>query len=214
MVIVSKFLTLLICLFFVSCGSRIDPSDDTGSWYKIEYKIYLDKDFTQSEIISIESAVSLWSRSTHGRITWKIYEFDKQVPPPSGRPIDYERLVPTQERVVIINKSYSYDDWIKQKDSQFDNKNTVTLGYFIGSPVNSHANIWLVSDRLTNDLARTIVAAHELGHSLDLWHVTDERSIMSALFNDNRCLTIHDLEAFCSKHFCDSAELDQSCVIE
>lgn len=173
----------------------------------IDVHVYISPEFTPEERDNIVNGVLMWERATNGLIVWRLLTFDPKKPPP--KPAGCCNGV--EQRSVMFRRAVSGNEWVKKWDAE--NGSRVLLGLCQGNSMKETAWLWLVEDRLTTDMLTSIIAAHELGHALGLDHIDDKDSVMSEFFRTStRCLTAHDIKAFCDKHDCGTEGMEPVCM--
>jgi len=204
-------LAVLACvmLFVVcsGCGSlptKIPPRVEAAAIVAVH--VFIEPSFTDREYANIINGILLWERATNGAVTWQVSPFDSSSPPTFPR---FQLFDGREHRYVLFRRASGDEAWVQKWDS--DNSRLL-LGQCVGDPTKELATLWLVETRLPNPNAETMIAAHEFGHALGINHVDDTKSVMSELFDSTvRCLTSHDIRAFCNRHGCNFHRMKPSC---
>lgn len=154
--------------------------------------LYIDRNFTNKEMIIIIGAAINWSESTNYTVTY-----------------DVVRL-PTTKKINLINglvfSKISSDHPDAMIMNNFDQENT--LGYYSdGGPIDY---IVLIDNMLNDDNYRAVVL-HELGHSLGLKHTIGLPGINTLMYPytdlSSNYITQTDLENFCKIYKCNANKL-------
>lgn len=173
----------------------------------IDVHVYVSPEFTPEERDNIVNGILMWERATNGLIVWHLLPFDPKKPPP--KPAGCCDGV--EQRSVMFRRAVSGDEWVQKWDAE--HKPKTLLGLCQGNSLEETAWLWLVENRLNTPESESIIAAHELGHALGLDHIDDKDSVMSEFFRTStRCLTAHDLKAFCDKHGCSTEGMEPVCM--
>lgn len=173
----------------------------------VDVRIYISPEFTPEEHNNIVNGILMWERATNGLIVWHLMSFDPKNSPP--KPAGCCGGV--QQRSVMFRRATSGDEWVKKWDAEHRPK--TLLGLCQGNSLEETAWLWLVENRLNTSESESVIAAHELGHALGLDHTDDKDSVMSEFFRTStRCLTVHDLRAFCDKYGCNTEGMEPICT--
>lgn len=198
---------VLVGLGCVVHGCSVSPQLVGHGRAIIDVRVYVSPEFTSEERDNIVNGILMWERATNGLIVWHLMSFDPKNPPP--KPMGGVGGV--QQRSVMFRRAVSGDEWVQKWDAEHRPK--MLLGLCQGNSLEETAWLWLVENRLNTPESESIIVAHELGHALGLDHVDDNDSVMSEFFHTStRCLTLHDLKAFCEKHGCNTDGMESVCT--
>lgn len=103
--------------------------------------------------------------------------------------------------VILVDSVSSEHEMIKERDKR---EKVSTLGLTLAHACNV-TKIWMVYDRLDDDVDFVNVSAHEFGHALGLRHVESKHSIMYDFYDFERpagCITLEDALELCSHYDC------------
>lgn len=124
-------------------------------------KVYIDSNFSQEEIIYIQSAMNQWTVSTSGYFIFEILPWRE----------DWEHLN-TSQRNLLILKVFSNEKFVIEIENKFGHQ---IAG--LASRHNGIETIHLVPDRIYRTEYFHQVMLHEIGHLIGINH-TKEWSIM------------------------------------
>ncbi len=175
-------IVLIVTLFASSCSSTKlyqytnHPRVTREESPKVKIiPVYIDQDFTESELTSIRSAIASWNHVLNGYATLQIKstEFDKE----NFRPV-VRTIITTMEGYLIMKVNQDDDlvsDYVERGDG--------TLAFVNSLGRESHF-MFIIGDRIGNRMLDVIVM-HELGHMLGSMH-TLAKSLMFPSYNDYR----------------------------
>ena len=190
--IVFSFL-LGFCLLLGSLAGCLESLPQTTSFVYINslqapasvprrvVRIWIDTNFGQGDLVSIEDALNQWSYALHGYLEFKIEStsFDMED--------DVLRRVAAGEGWVFLkidstNEMVGHQDHGRSKVLAFTEK--------IGGN-----HLYVVRDRIRNDFMTGIIM-HEIGHLLGAEHQNGEDNLMYPSFrlNNSRCIDKSTLE--------------------
>lgn len=159
--------------------------------------IYVDDQFSMSEIEIIRDAAKEWAFATHNKVQFTFFYFH-HIP---------NREIASEIPFNIMIKIHSTDQFVFKMDME-DKHNILGFYRFIGG----NFYIGLVFDRIINEQQFRSVVMHELGHSLGINHNNSEPAIMnSATGEEYKCLTKLDMDLFCDAYSCKSEDMLSSC---
>lgn len=179
---------IIITILLYASFNYINDNAPKISYEEYVYNtLYIDNNFTDSEVDIILSATWEWSNKTQHRVNYKVVILN-----------DYHQDLDLKNGI-LFNKLNQYNINIYDLDHQ---KDTITLGYYSNKKV--IANINIVADRLNEDSYKDVVL-HELGHSLGLHHNDDSSTLMYPYIQyPQNGLTKKDIDAYCDLHKCKS----------
>jgi matrixin len=175
------FLALIFILnVYVTLSNILYPKSTILQNHSTHRILYLDRNFTNEEILVITEAVLDWEEKTHHVISIDIV------------------ILPTTDSLdlkdgVIVNKFNS--------DNYTVINNSGVIGYYQENEGNN--TIVLVTDRLADYKTFRQCILHEIGHMLGLYHNSNADTLMYPYIEyASYDITQEDVDNFCSIYDC------------
>ncbi len=193
-----KFLRMSIAslLLFISPNNYLIEKSYSTQTVKI---IYIDNDFSNTEIRYIKMAANEWENESK-----KIIKFEFVNNKDEAEYLEKIKYKYSELPVEIINfKKISNEDKITLfLDKEVGGK---IVGFY--DDESRQTSILLVTDRLDSLKKLKSIILHEIGHSLGLKHIKHKNTIMhSTQSKSSDDITIKDLEEFCNLYYCEPLE--------
>ncbi len=152
-------------------------------------ELYVDSDFSESEIEIIKKSIYEWESTTRGMVKINLL-------------LNYkikDKILFENENKNLLIKVNSLHPLIVSNDLK---QNVVTLGFT--KKYGNNFFVGIVYDRFMFSSQYHASIIHEIGHFLDLKHTDLYPAIMSNIRNKHvKCLTENDMIEFCNLYTCD-----------
>lgn len=189
-----KLLILFFVLCSLCCTVNKQPNTQYSDFHSVKMVIDVSSLSPENKRFTYVAADS-WRVHTSNKFTWapKVFTCDS--------PADEEDVV-SNVLYVKVFEAKSTDDWVVRWDEINYPKNLYGMTFFEGdSPCG--VSIYVVFDRLMGETMKKVIIMHEIGHAMNLDHLSSERAIMSEYYTPSVLfLTKDDLYEFCKVWFC------------
>lgn len=188
----------IICLQTCQCSYVMRLEDGLFSPHIFARTVYIDQDFTSSQVEDIQKSLHEWENATHGAVQFDIIT--------GFNTSNFDTMLALHQKSLIIENYPEDTPLVKNMDRQeqekYDNKNIWVQGDYEGNQPTP--TIYIISERILGRIAFVSVIEHEVGHALGLGHNPKKGTVMYAVQNESgRHVTIDDVIEYCKLHYCD-----------